>query len=572
MSINKSTFQENPITTEIIRNALNSAAEEMNDSLARSSFSPIIYEMKDCSVGIYNEKAELLGQSSGLPMFLGNLDVCIKENTKYIGGNDKYKPGDVYIMNDSYLAGTHLNDITIISPIFYKKELVGFSATRAHWLDVGAKDPGTPSDSTEIYQEGLRIPATKIYDAGEPLNDVINIITINSRLSDDALGDLNSQIAACRTGERRLCEIIEKHGLATFKRSVQDIFKQSEIMDKEQISRIIDGVYKAEGYLDNDGVSSEPVLVKVKVTVDGDYLKIDLNGSSPQTRGLSNCGLAQTISACRVAFKHLIGPRAPVTGGNFKTMDIEVPERSIFSAEEPAACGYYYTPLGLLIDLIIKSLSPVLKEESAAAHYGDSMVITFAGYDQRKDTSFLHVEPTAGGWGAFSTNDGQSGMINNSNGDFKNLPIEVFEEKYPFKINKYSLRNNSGGAGENRGGLGIVREYELLNDSNLSLWFERSKTPAWGLFGGVSGMPPKVTIHSSEKGAETMLKVNAKSLKHGDRVILETGGGGGFGKPSDRSLHNIIEDIKDGYIDINQAVKDYGVSVDNETKEIIKKN
>lgn len=563
-------FLENPITTEIIRNALISAAEEMNESLARSSFSPIIYEMKDCSVGIYNENAELLGQSSGLPMFLGNLDVCIKETTTFIGGNDKYNPGDIYIMNDSYMAGSHLNDITIISPIFFEQQLVGFSATRAHWLDIGAKDPGYPMDAKEIYQEGVRIPPTKIYDAGKPRKDIINLITINSRLSDSALGDMNAQIAACRTGEKRVFDIIKKHGMETFKRSIKDIFTQSEIMDKEQISSIPDGVYEEEGYLDNDGVTDDPVPVKVKVTISGDHLKIDLTGSSEQKQGMTNCGIAQTVSACRVAFKHLIGPNSPVTGGNFKTMDIVVPKRTIFSAEEPAACGWYFTSLGLLIDLIVKALSPVLKEQSAAAHYGDSMVITFAGQDNKSNASFLYVEPTAGGWGGFSDDDGQSGLINNSNGDFKNLPIEVLEEKYPLKINRYSLRENSGGAGKTRGGLGIIREYELRNNANLSLWFERSRTPAWGLFGGESGKPPKVSIITSD-GEQSMLKVNAKPLSQGDRVIVKTGGGGGFGNPSERPLNKITEDIMNDYISKEEATRNYGVTFDEITGEIDKK-
>lgn len=560
-------FLENPVTTEIIRNALTSAAEEMNESLARSSFSPIIYEMKDCSVGIYNEHAELLGQSSGLPMFLGNLDVCIRETTNFIGGNDKYKPGDIYIMNDSYLAGSHLNDITIISPIFFQQELVGFSATRAHWLDIGAKDPGYPMDAIEIYQEGVRIPPTKIYDAGEPRKDIIKLITMNSRLSESALGDMNAQIAACRTGEKRVYDILKKHDLSAFKRSIKDIFKQSEIMDKEQISRIPDGLYEEEGYLDNDGVTEDPVLVKVKLTVASDRLTIDLTGSSEQRQGMTNCGLAQTVSACRVAFKHLIGPDSPVTGGNFKTMDIVVPERTIFSAEEPAACGWYFTSLGLLIDLIVTALSPVLKEQSAAAHYGDSMVITFAGKAKKSNSSFLYVEPTAGGWGAFSANDGQSGLINNSNGDFKNLPVEVLEDKYPLKINSYSLRQNSGGAGKTRGGLGVIREYEVRTKANLSLWFERSVTPGWGLFGGESGKVPKVTIKTS-KGEIDMLKVNAKPLSQGDRVLVKTGGGGGFGNPLERPVENILDDIIDGYIDAETASKEYGVTFNSSTQQV----
>lgn len=552
-------FLENPVTTEIIRNALSSAAEEMNESLARSSYSPIIYEMKDCSVGIFNENAELLGQSSGLPMFLGNLDECIKITTDYIGGKEKYQSGDIFIMNDSYMAGTHLNDITVISPIFYENELVGFAATRAHWLDLGAKDPGYPMDATEIFQEGVRIPPTKIYDAGQPRKDVIELITSNSRFREAALGDLNAQIAACRTGEKRMHDIIKKHGLETMKRSIVDIFTQSEILDREMISSIPDGVYRADGYLDNDGVTDEPVYVKVKVTVKGESLTIDLTGSSEQRRGMTNCGLAQTVSACRVAFKHLISPEAPVTGGNFKTMDIIVPEKTIFSAQEPAACGWYFTALGLLIDLTIKALSPVLKEQSAAAHYGDSMVITFAGHDPRTNTSFLDVEATAGGWGAFAANDGQSGLINNVNGDFKNLPIEVLEDKYPLKVTSYGLRPNSGGAGQNRGGLGIFKEYEVRTDeANLYLWFERSKTPAWGLFGGESGVPPQVTVKSANN-VETMLKVNAKPLTLGDRVIVETGGGGGFGHPFDRQPERVLDDVLDGYINKKDALHLYGV-------------
>ncbi|WP_462422031.1 hydantoinase B/oxoprolinase family protein [Salinicoccus sp. Marseille-QA3877] len=554
-----STFIENPITTEIIRNALSSAAEEMNESLARSSFSPIIYEMKDCSVGIYNENAELLGQSSGLPTFLGNLDVCIRETTKIIGGNENYNPGDVYIMNDSYLAGTHLNDITVIAPIFYKDELVGFSATRAHWLDLGAKDPGYPMDATEIYQEGLRIPPLKIYDKGEPIQDVIKLITMNSRLSDQALGDLNAQIAACNTGNKRVNDIVERHGIKTFRNSIKDIFKQSELIDIEQISAIPDGVYTAEGTLDNDGVTDDEVPVKVRVVIENERLTIDLEGSSPQRMGMTNCGLAQTVSACRVAFKHMIGPDSPVTGGNFKTMDIKVPKRSIFSAEEPAACGWYFTALGLLIDLIIKALSPVLKEESAAAHYGDSMVVTFSGRNEDEST-FLYVEPTAGGWGAFSADDGQSGLINNSNGDFKNLPVEVLESKYPLKINEYGFRLNSGGAGRTQGGQGIVREYELTKASNLSLWFERAKTPAWGLFDGLSGEAPEVEIITKDD-KEKRLKVNSKSLDVGDKVIVKTGGGGGFGSPKERDEKKIRNDILDGLINETFAKENYNFTL-----------
>ncbi len=541
-------FLENPITTEIIRNALVSAADEMNSSLARSAFSPIIYEMKDCSVCLFNEDVELLGQSAGLPIFLGNLDECIKATTKMIGGKDKYKDGDLYILNDSYIGGTHLNDVTTFSPIFYDGSLVGFTATRAHWLDIGSKDPGYPMDATSIYQEGLRIPPTKIYDQGEPIEDMIRLIIQNNRYSDAALGDLNAQIAACRTGEKRYKELITRFGLNTISNCTKDIFQQSRDLDVAIIKQIPDGLYKAEGYLDNDGVKDEPILIKVQVKVTGENIEIDLTGSSEQRMGQTNCGFAQTISACRVAFKDLISPNSPVTGGNFKTLNVIAPKGTIFNAVEPAPCGWYFTPLGILIDLIIKALSPVMKKRVAAAHYGDSMVVTFSGNDDLSNEAFLSVEATAGGWGAFHNGDGPSSLINHVSGDFKNLPIEVFESKYPIKVNQYALRKNSGGLGEYRGGLGVVREYEVLNENTqVSLWFERSLTPAWGIFGGESGDRPDVEIISENK-REHLLKVNGKQLQKGDRVIVRTGGGGGFGPPAKRNKALIEEDLRNGYI------------------------
>lgn len=561
-------FLENPVTTEIIRNAFISAAEEMNARLARSAYSPIIYEMKDCSVCLFNKDAELLGQSAGLPIFMGNLDGCIKYTTEWIGGRENYREGDLYIMNDSYITGTHLNDITVFSPIFYKDQLVGFTANRAHWLDIGAKDPGYPMDATEIYQEGVRIPPTKIYDAGKARQDVIDLIVGNSRLRDAAMGDLNAQIAACRTGEQRYQEIMERFGMETVERSIADIFTQSELMDKEIISSIPDGIYEAQGCLDNDGVTDEPVPVKVKVVIQGDAITIDLTGSSPQRPGQTNCGFSQTISACRVAFKNLISPHSPVTGGNFRTMHVVTPERTIFHAQQPAACGWYFTPLGILIDLIIKALSPVLKDRCAAAHYGDSMVITFAGTDPATQSPFLSVEATAGGWGAFAAGDGESGLINNVNGDFKNLPIEVIESKYPLKVLHYGFRQDTGGPGANRGGLGISKGYQVLADlASLSLWFDRSKTTAWGLFGGKSAVAPEVVIKSSET-EEKWLKVNAKSLKLNSRVIANSGGGGGFGHPFDRDPQKVRDDVIDEYISQEAALLQYGVVFKSGTAEV----
>lgn len=552
------TLLENPVTTEIIRNALNSAAKEMNESLFRSAYTPIIYEMKDCSVGIFNEKCELLGQSAGLPIFLGNLEVAIEITTEYFGGIDCYQEGDVYILNDSYLTGTHLNDMTVFSPIFYLGKLVGFTATRAHWLDIGAKDPGYPMDATEIYQEGVRIGPTKLMDRGVLRRDVADLICKNSRFYRGAIGDMHAQIAACKTGEKRFVEIIERFELDTLQRSIHDIFLQSELIEREAIAGIPEGTYSAEGYLDNDGNVDEPVKVNLTLTVKDGEMNIDLTGSSKQVKGSTNCGLAQTISACRVAYKSIIHPEASVTGGCFKPLKVTAPSGSIFTAEEPASCSWYFSSLGLLIDLVVKALEKAVPEMVAGAHYGDSMVIYFAGTNPRTGQPFLDVEATVGGWGAYHTGDGQDALINCVNGDFKNLPVEVFESNYPVKITQYAIRPDSGGAGKYRGGNGAIREYQIMSDLvYLYLWFERSKTPAWGVVGGKSGSAPNVIVQDGDK-REEMLKTNSYSIKKAGKVTCLTGGGGGYGNPFDRDPEKVLNDYLQGYITKEHAEVNYG--------------
>jgi N-methylhydantoinase B len=278
------------------------------------------------------------------------------------------------------------------------------------------------------------------------------------------------------------------------------------------------------------------------------------------TRGPINAGLAQTISACRMAFKMLIHPERPVDGGTFKTFTVKAPEGTLFSAREPAPCQWYFTPQGLLIDLFIKALSPVMPDQAAGAHYGDSMVIWYDGVDPRKaDTRFLALEANPGGWGAFSNGDGQDALINVVNGPFKDLPIEVYENKYPIMIREYGIRPDTGGPGRYRGGCGVYRTYEMEAPASLFLWFERSVTPGWGLFGGKDAIGPDVAIYRDGEDARHMLKVNNLPLKAGDVVKFFTGGGGGFGKPRMRDPHNVQEDVLDGYVTLQRAGQDYGV-------------
>ena len=552
-----------PVTTEIIRNAFVSIAKDMNATLIRSAFTPVIYEGKDCSVALIDPHGEVLGQSLGLPLFLGNLEICVKLIAEQYGW-DYFKEGDVFYMNDSYMTGTHLNDSTIIMPIFWSGERIGFAASRAHWLDVGAKDPGTPVDSHEIYQEGMRWGPTRLYENGEAREDVIDLLRRNSRFGEATVGDMNAQVAAGRTGEKRMHALFERFGAETIWAARDEIFQQTEQLEREAVAALPDGVYEADGYLDNDGLESDPLPVRLALKVEGDSMTVDLTGSAVQATGPVNCGMTQTIAAARVAYKLLICSDVSPNGGSFRPLEVTAPDGTIFSAQEPAACGWYFSSLGLLIDLVIKALAPVMPDKAAGAHYGDSMVITVAGLDPRNENEFyLMIEPTTGGWGASRGRDGQSSLINNVNGSFKDIPVEIFESKYPLRLMRYGILADSGGSGEWRGGNGTYREYFVDADSDLFLWFERSVTTAWGLFGGGDGSCPVVEVERPDAESLELLKVNGIKVPGGTVIRSRTGGGGGYGKAYARDPNAVREDVIEGYVSRDHARDVYGVVFDN---------
>lgn len=554
----ETTVKLDPITTEIVRSALNSAAEEMNTTLIRSAYTPVIYEMKDCSVALLDESHRILGQSSGLPIFLGNLEAVTKyTETKY--GLDAWRPGDVWVLNDSYIGGTHLHDMTVYGPVFVDGDLVGFATCRAHWLDVGGKNVGSPTDSTEIFQEGLRVAGVRVVEGGRVREDVVGIFERNSRFSYPARGDLFAQIACVATGQKRLEAIIRKFGLDVIRAARDEIYRQTEEFERQAVDAIPDGVYEAEGCIDDDGVGDEPKWVRVKVIVSGADLTIDLCGSDDIAQGPVNCGASQAVSVARVAYKLLINPDRPVDGGAFRPLHVKVRDGSMLAAVEPAPCEWYFTPLGLLIDLVVKALASVMPERAAAASYGDSMVIGISGTDPRNGLPFLLYEPTVGGWGAWHGSDGQDGLINNVNGSLKDMAIEVLETKYPIHMLEYAFRTDSGGPGQWRGGTGVERKYVVeTDDAKLMLWFERSRTPAWGLLDGCAATPPEVIIDGGEENKYSMLKVTARPLHRGDVVTTRTGGGGGYGNPRERDSRAVARDLREGFISSDAARVVYG--------------
>ena len=507
-----------PVTTEIVRNFVVSCAEDMNASLWRSAHSAVIYEGRDSAVGLLDADGNMLGQSSGVPLFIGAIDANVHHVMEYYG--DDIAPGDVFIMNDSYMQGSHLHDVSVVGPIFFDGELIGFGAARAHWNDIGAIDPGTVMGSTNIYQEGLRLGPTRIVAQGKPIREWFDLLRLNTRMPDTSIGDLDAQIAAVRTGERRLSQLLDRIGIETYRAACENIFEQARRMDREAIAAIKDGTWYREGYLDSDGAGDDPVKIALTLTVKGEELIVDLAGSSGIVPGSVNCGASQTVSLLRLAYKTMINPERAITGGSFETMTVHIPDDCLFNAKEPAACEWYFTGLGLLADLFISCLSEAISERSTAAHYGDSMVSLFFSVD-RKRGQWMSIEATAGGWGGRNDGDGQSALINLVNGSFRNIPAEVMETKFPVRLEEFAIRPDSGGPGRHRGGCGVLRRYKTLEDCYCALWFERSLTPAWGLNGGKDARGPKVEITHPDGSAEGPLKMRARPVAagHGGRDL-----------------------------------------------------
>lgn len=552
------TAEADPITTEVVRNFVTSCAEDMNAALWRSAYSAVIYEGRDSAVALLDADGNMLGQSTGVPLFVGAIDACVHHVLDYYG--EDMAPGDIFIMNDSYMQGTHLHDITAIGPVFHGGELVGFGAARAHWNDIGAIDPGSTMGSTSIYHEGLRLGPTRIVKQGSPVREWYDHLRLNTRLPDVSIGDLNAQIASIKTGQRRLSMLLDRIGIDVYRSACRNIFEQSRKMDREAIKRLTDGTYSRAGYLDDDGVGDEPVKVALKLTIEGDRMIVDLEGTSGPVAGSVNCGAVQTKSLLRLAYKTMINPERAITGGSFETMTVNIPDECMFNAKEPAACEWYFTGLGLLADLMISCMSEALPERATAAHYGDSMVAAFFSVDPGRG-QWIAIEPTAGGWGARSDGDGENALINLVNGGFRNISAEVYETKFPVRVEEFSLRRDSGGAGRWRGGCGVVRIYKLLEGCYGALWFERSKSPAWGLRGGSPGQGPANRIAFPDGREERPLKMRARELPAGTVIDTRTGGGGGYGNPKARPLQEVQSDVLLGLVSREAAWTEYGVKL-----------
>jgi N-methylhydantoinase B len=522
-----------PTRLEIFKNVFHSVAEEMGAALRRSAFSPNIKERRDYSCAVYDADGRVLAMGDHMPVHLGSMPASVAAARAAF----PLEPGDIALLNDPFAGGTHLPDLTMVMPIFLPREPRAsfYVANRAHHADIGGALAGSMGPAREILQEGLRIPPVKIFFRGELNKDVMALLLANVRTPDEREGDLAAQIAACRTGERRLLDIVRKYGKREVSAYGQHLLDYSSAMMRAALRELRAGTYTAEDFLDDDGVSDEPLPIRVRIRIAKASAEVDFTGSCPQCAGNVNAVEAIAISAVYYVFRCLLSEDVPATSGLMTPIRVIAPAGTIVNARHPAAvAGGNVETSQRMVDTLLRAIAKAAPTRIPAASQGTMNNVTLGGKDPRHSGApFAYYETIAGGMGARPDKDGASAIHTHMTNSW-NTPVEVFEQVYPVRLRKYAIRRGSGGEGQYRGGDGIIREIELLAPTQVGLLCDRRRRGPYGLAGGQEGTPGKNTIERNGKKRELPGKYSLFA-EAGSVLGIETPGGGGWGKPR-RSL------------------------------------
>src|SRR6266568_3420303 len=516
-----------PVTLEVLRNALESIADEMGAVLRRTSFSPNIKERMDASCAIFDASAQLVAQAEHVPVHLGSMLRSVEATIAAVG---RVEAGDVVIVNDPFTGGSHLPDITLVAPVYVEGECIGFVATRAHHADVGGMEPGSmPGNSREIYQEGLVIPAVKLYRSGELQEDVLRLVLANVRTPTERRGDLNAQLAALRVGETRLGELAGRYGADLVTSGFAAILDYAERRMRRRLAELPPGTYRGEDFLDDDGSSDEPVRVNLAITVSPDRLVLDFAGSSAQRPGNINAVAPMTYSAVFFAVKILADPEIPVNAGTFRSVELKLPEGSFLAARPPAAvCAGNTETTQRVADTVLKVCAQFAPDRVPAASQGTMNLIGIGGHDPRAG-AYTYIETIGGGQGGRPMGPGDDGIQCNMTNTM-NTPVEALEITYPLRVERYELREGSAGSGKHRGGEGLVRAIRILDHTaRVSLQSERRRFAPYGLHGGSDAKTGRNTVIHADGSVEEAPGKATLSLGPDDVVVVETPGGGGWG-------------------------------------------
>jgi N-methylhydantoinase B len=520
-----------PVELAIFQSAVHSIAEEMGAALRRTALSPNIKERRDYSCAIFDRHQRVIAMGDHMPVHLGSMPHSVQA----VVASLKLKEGDVAILNDPYAGGTHLPDITLVVPIFIEgvEGPSFYAASRAHHADVGGTFAGSMGPCREIYQEGIRIPPIRLVVGGETNEEILSLILHNVRTPEEREGDLAAQIGSCRVGERRLKEMVAKYGHAKIDELTEGLLDYSDRLMRAELRKMPEGRFEAEDFMDSDGVTDDPIRIAVAITFDpktGSAV-VDFSGSSPQVSGSINAVYSIAYSACFYVFRCLLGDDAPVTAGMMNAITVSAPEGTIVNARPPAAvAGGNVECSQRIVDVLLRAIAKAAPERVPAASYGSMSNLTVGGWDERFKLPFTYYETTAGGMGARPGIDGIDGIHCHMTNSL-NTPVEALEYAYPFRVRSYAYRKGSGGAGEFRGGDGLIREIELLADAQVTLLGERRKFQPYGLSGGKGGAVGLTLLIKPDGSSETLPAKSSIHAKKHDLIRMETPGGGGWGTP-----------------------------------------
>lgn len=555
-----------PVTLAVLRGRLEQIADEMDATLFRSAFNPIIAEAHDASHGLYHaETGETLVQGkSGLPVFVGAMAFAVKAVIDRAAAQGGPKPGDVWIFNDPYDGGTHLSDFKLVRPFFHDGTLFCWLASVGHWHDVGGAVPGNYNPAaTECFQEGMLIPPVKLFDAGEYRPDIVQILQANSRLPGSLYGDLNGQINALELGQKRLALLLDEYGAQTVSDALEELKARAATLMRDLIASLPDGRYEAEDFLDNDGIDDVPLKIALAIVVKGDRMHLDFTGTSNACAGPVNIARSTAIASCYVALKHVFQD-VPANAGVLVPIDFTIPEDCLLSVKAPKPVGGYTETILRVIDTVFVALAAAAPERVNGCAYGTINALSLAGH--RKDgRRWVMFSFFGGGHGGHPEGDG----LNHGNAPISTAtipPLEILEAAYPVRFTQWALRPDSGGAGESRGGCGAVYEIELLEEkADAFLFGERGRYSPPGVVGG----GPAASNHFAYQDGDTWReppmasKMLGMKLSRGRRVRLETPGGGGYGEPARRSPEAVARDVRLGYLSPEAARRDYRCAVDD---------
>ncbi len=517
---------------EIFKNIFHSIAEEMGAALRRSAFSANIKERRDYSCAVYDGNGEVLAMGDHMPVHLGSMPASVAAARAAL----PFEPGDIALLNDPFAGGTHLPDLTLVMPVFVESQTKPqfFVASRAHHADIGGALAGSMGPAREIFQEGLRIPPVKIFRRGDIVRELLGLLLANVRTPWEREGDLAAQIASCRLGERRLRQVAAKYGLPEVQLYSEHLLDYSEKMMQSVIRSLRPGTYRAEDFLDGDGISHEPLRIRVSVRIKSNAAVVDFAGSAPQCAGNVNAVEAIAISAVYYVFRCLVRDDVPATSGLLRPITVIAPRGTIVNAVLPAAvAGGNVETSQRMVDTLLRALARAAPQRIPSASQGTMNNLTFGGiHPTRSELPFTYYETIAGGCGASSLGDGADATHSHLTNSW-NTPVEVLEEAYPVRVKRYAIRSGSGGRGRNNGGDGIVRELEFLSRAEVGLLTERRKTAPYGLHGGGNGKPGINTLVQNGKGRPLAAKCSFVA-KPGDLLRIETPGGGGWGQPRDK--------------------------------------